>query len=195
MNGPRRKRLRRDARLAAAVAWLRSVPNVRVRHYAKWFGVDKYTAHDELVRLGVAIAPGDRHWAVRPPTVPRRRPPDDDRDDPPPGFIEWCGELYLDVGFTAGGAPFGPTFDQMEELVWESALVGAIPEVQTDEGWPDEERSWTDADRPDGEWSDEAWPVDDRVDDAPSSGGIRPPHKRLAGLVLLRPRVLLQWQA
>jgi hypothetical protein len=67
--------------------------------------------------------------AVRPPPVPRRPRPS---PDPPPsdgsGWVEVGGTFMLPVGYTEGGAPFGPTFDDLEpeerevvlaELGWE----------------------------------------------------------------------------
>lgn len=54
--GPRRKRMRRSARLQAAVAWRSSYRGKNlVRGYARWFGVDLVCAILELRMLGVAI--------------------------------------------------------------------------------------------------------------------------------------------
>ena len=49
-HGPRRHRLRRPARLASARDWMASGARVAIRTYAKWFGLDRYTAYDELMR-------------------------------------------------------------------------------------------------------------------------------------------------
>jgi hypothetical protein len=54
--GPRRKRMRRPARLQAAVKWRAGYGgNHIVRGYARWFGVDLLCAMVELRMLGVAI--------------------------------------------------------------------------------------------------------------------------------------------
>jgi hypothetical protein len=54
--GPRRKRMRRPARLQAAVKWRSGYGGKNiVRSYARWFGVDLVCAIVELRMLGVAI--------------------------------------------------------------------------------------------------------------------------------------------
>lgn len=54
--GPRRKRMRRAARLQAAVKWRAGYGGKHiVRGYARWFGVDLLCAIVELRTLGVAI--------------------------------------------------------------------------------------------------------------------------------------------
>lgn len=54
--GPRRKRMRRPARLQAAVKWRSGYGGKNiVRGYARWFGVDLVCAMVELRMLGVAI--------------------------------------------------------------------------------------------------------------------------------------------
>ena len=56
--GPRRKRMRRPARLMAAVAWRSGYGGKNlVRGYARWFGVDLICAITELRMLGVAVDP------------------------------------------------------------------------------------------------------------------------------------------
>lgn len=57
--GPRRKRMRRPARLQAAVHWRSGYGGKNiVRGYARWFGVDLLCAIVELRMLGVAIDAG-----------------------------------------------------------------------------------------------------------------------------------------
>lgn len=56
--GPRRKRMRRQARLMAAVKWRSGYGGKNiVRGYARWFGVDLICAITELRMLGVAVDP------------------------------------------------------------------------------------------------------------------------------------------
>lgn len=56
--GPRRKRMRRPARLMAAVKWRSGYGGKNfVRGYARWFGVDLICAITELRMLGVAVDP------------------------------------------------------------------------------------------------------------------------------------------
>jgi hypothetical protein len=57
--GPRRKRMRRPARLQAAIKWRSSYGGKNiVRGYARWFGVDLLCAIAELRMVGVVIDPG-----------------------------------------------------------------------------------------------------------------------------------------
>lgn len=54
--GPRRKRMRRPARLQTAVKWRTGYGGKNiVRGYARWFGVDLVCAIVELRMLGVAV--------------------------------------------------------------------------------------------------------------------------------------------
>lgn len=56
--GPRRKRMRRPARLMAAVKWRAGYGGKNiVRGYARWFGVDLICAIIELRMLGVTVDP------------------------------------------------------------------------------------------------------------------------------------------
>jgi len=56
--GPRRKRMRRPARLLAAVKWRAGYGGKNIVHgYARWFGVDLICAITELRMLGVAVDP------------------------------------------------------------------------------------------------------------------------------------------
>ena len=68
-HGPRQHRLRRPARLASARDWMASGAQVTIQTYAKRFGLDRYTAYDELTMLGVPLSSGDLQWATRPPSV------------------------------------------------------------------------------------------------------------------------------
>jgi hypothetical protein len=43
---------------------------VTVNAFARRYGVDRYTAHDDLVAIGFPVAPEDVRWAVRPPANP-----------------------------------------------------------------------------------------------------------------------------
>ena len=118
----RRHRLRRPARLDSARAWLASGATVTLRGYARRYGVDRYTAYDELTMLEVDLPAGDEQWSKRPPPVPRRARRDrDDGHEPDPtgdlpeGWMSWGGELLFVAGFTSGGAPFGMRVDEFPE--------------------------------------------------------------------------------
>lgn len=69
---PDQPRMWTQARRAEARDWIRSGARVSIRKYRKRYGVDQYTAYDDLRALGVALTPGDEQWAVRPaPGRPR----------------------------------------------------------------------------------------------------------------------------
>jgi predicted DNA-binding transcriptional regulator YafY len=75
-----RHRMRKQARRTDARNWIRSGATVSIRTYRKRYGVDGYTAYDDLHALGVPLTPGDEQWAVRPGIVPKRRE-EPDMDD------------------------------------------------------------------------------------------------------------------
>jgi hypothetical protein len=130
MPQPRLHRMRRPARLASARSWLDSGGEATVRAYARRYGVDRYTAYDELTMLGVTLPAKDEQWSVRPPPVPKRpkrsrrqkQEPEVVDDGLPSDWMEWGGELMFVAGFTSGGAPYGiriedfPPEDLPEEL-------------------------------------------------------------------------------
>jgi hypothetical protein len=76
-----------------------------VSAYAKRYGVDRYTAYDDLTALGYALPASASRWANRPSADPGRRARRcvvDQADD------EWWimdGRLFFAVGYTPGGAP------------------------------------------------------------------------------------------
>ncbi len=67
MPQPRRHRMRRPTRLDSARSWLQSGADATVRTYARRYGVDRYTAYDELQLLGVPLAAKDERWSVPTP--------------------------------------------------------------------------------------------------------------------------------
>ena len=116
---PRRHRMRKPVRLASARDWVRSGAQVTVGTYAKRYGVDRYTAYDELTAIGFALPATASRWARRPPPVPRKkRRRTDELDDTrfaDPAWV-WVGDRrMLVVGYTAGGAPFGVSEDELED--------------------------------------------------------------------------------
>ncbi|WP_238011556.1 hypothetical protein KZZ52_33600 [Dactylosporangium sp. AC04546] len=75
--------------------------------YAERYGVDKYTAYDDLTALGFALPNSARQWAQRSPatrgrTVERATLPVHDE-----WWIVLDGRLFFAAGYTAGGAPHG----------------------------------------------------------------------------------------
>ena len=110
---PRRHRMRRQQRRASAREWVRSGAAITVKSYAKRYGVDRYTAYDDLAMLGVALPASAQRWAQRPPSTPRPMA----RHDPGPVDNSWImldGRPFFIAGFTSGGVPYGIYDDEME---------------------------------------------------------------------------------
>jgi len=104
-----RQRQRRDS----AREWIRSGAAITVKSYARRYGVDRYTAYDDLTALGFALPDSARHWARRPPAIPRgcAERGDDYVDDE--WWIMLDGRLFFVAGYTSGGAPYGMFADEM----------------------------------------------------------------------------------
>lgn len=104
--------MRRNQRRDSAREWISSGAAVTVRTYTRRYGVDRYTAYDDLTALGVTLPASARQWPQRPAAVPRSKIV----DDVPPGETGWIaieGRSFFVVGFTPGGVPCG-VFDDDE---------------------------------------------------------------------------------
>jgi hypothetical protein len=117
---PRRHRMRKQARRESARSWIRSGARVTVKTYAKWYGVDRYTAYEDLTAIGFSLPADAERWARRPPATPRRdrRRTEDVEDE---WFAEpdwaWVGDRRMFVvGYTSGGAPFGCYEDEFDDV-------------------------------------------------------------------------------
>lgn len=107
--------MRKEQRRNSARHWVRSNPTVTVGDYARRYGVDRYTAYEELTAIGFALPATARRWSTRPPAVPRLR-----KAPPAPVFephndlwIMLDGRRYFVAGYTSGGAPYGVFVDEM----------------------------------------------------------------------------------
>ena len=109
---PRRHRMRRQARRESARAWVASGAPVSVKAYARRYGVDRYTAREDLIAIDFPIAPGDNRWAVRPAQTPKQ--PSAESADLHEDWI-WIGDRCMFVvGYTPGGAPYGWVDDGLD---------------------------------------------------------------------------------
>jgi len=103
------QRQRRDS----ARDWIRSGAVVSVKTYARRYGVDRYTAYDDLTALGFPLPTAAQQWSQRPAAAPGRR-----KDRAVPGEDEpWVmvdGRSFFVVGYTSGGAPYGMFEDEMQ---------------------------------------------------------------------------------
>jgi hypothetical protein len=94
----------------------RSGAAVSVKAYAKRYGVDRYTAYDDLTALGFALPASAQQWARRPPATARRRA--EHRADPVEHepWIMLDGRSFFVVGYTSGGAPYGMFDDEIDQF-------------------------------------------------------------------------------
>jgi hypothetical protein len=105
--------MRQWQRRDSAREWIRIGTTVTVKSYIKRYGVDRYTAYEDLTALGFALPDSARQWAQRPPATPRRtaeRGADQVDDE---WWIMLDGRLFFVVGYTSGGAPYGTFADEM----------------------------------------------------------------------------------
>ena len=108
--------MRKQARRDSAREWVRSGARVTVKAFANLYGVDRYTAYEDLTAIGAPLAASAERWAQRPPAVPRkRRRCTDEFDDVDPDWIWVDGRRIFVVDYTAGGAPFGCYEDEFED--------------------------------------------------------------------------------
>jgi len=84
-----------------------------VKSYAKRYGVDRYTAYDDLTALGFALPDSAQQWAQRPPATPRRAVERGVNQVDDESWIMLDGRSFFVAGYTSGGAPYGMFADEM----------------------------------------------------------------------------------
>lgn len=108
-----RQRQRRDS----AREWIRTGVKITIVGYAKRYGVDRYTAYQDLTALGVVMPDSAQQWAQRPPAPPTgtaKRNADLDADYlDDPSWIILDGRMFFVAGYTSGSAPYGMFADEM----------------------------------------------------------------------------------
>ena len=120
-NTPRRKSFRRDQRLQAAKNWLPTYEGKNVfRGYRKRYGVDWPTALRELEMLGVEVTPAYREQVLR--TMQEQAEARKRKRLEKAAELEGASGIEQDeyfayiIGYTSGGAPYGITWEEWEEL-------------------------------------------------------------------------------
>ena len=97
-------------------------PAARARRAKKSrYGVDRYTAYEDLTAIGFPLPDSARQRAHRPPPQPRPRRSANSRallDD----WIIIDGRPYFVAGYTPGGAPYGVYLEEMDD----DCLTGII---------------------------------------------------------------------
>jgi hypothetical protein len=107
--------MRQRQRRASAHEWIRHGATVTVRAYARRYGVDCYTAYDDLTALGITLPASAQRWAHRPCPTPRHATVEENGFSDDPGWIMVEGRSMFVVGYTPGGVPYG-VFD--DEVPW-----------------------------------------------------------------------------
>ena len=118
--GPKRKRMKREARLQSAKSWLRDYDGKNVvKSYSKWFAVDPVCAMKELELLGLRFTEKEKKniqkrqedrirqkQLLKERRLQKKTEREMEEYDEGFGFIE---------DFTDGGVPFGLTYDELEK--------------------------------------------------------------------------------
>lgn len=131
-NTPRRKRFKREQRLESARSWLPTYEGKNIfRGYRKRYGVDWPTALRELEMLGMEVDPAYREQVLR--TVQeqaeakKRTRLDKAAELESLVHVDQDDHFAFIVGYTPGGAPYGITWKEWEEL---------------DDSEPEEDTAW-----------------------------------------------------
>ena len=121
---PRRKRMKRQARLQSARAWLEQYQGEKVAAaYRKRYGVDWACTFKELEMLGVELDPEyvkSVLQTVEGQAEAQQRKKAQQEGDLEAGLIEQDENFAFIVGYTPGGAPYGITWEEWEALDYES---------------------------------------------------------------------------
>lgn len=118
-NIPRRKRMTREQRLQSAKSTdflSKHMAKDMVRHYARWYGVDLLCAIAELRQLGLEISP-EREDAAKISLQNRLEQKRKSQEESFSADISCDSDetFAFIAGYTSGGAPYGVTWDEMED--------------------------------------------------------------------------------
>lgn len=122
-HGPRRKRMRKPARLesARATGWVENYTGKNiVRGYCNWYGVDEMAAVIELRELGVPI-PAERETALRKKAATRsvtaagRKQRKQKERDWIEEYPDSDDTFAFIAGYTPAGFPYGTTWEELGE--------------------------------------------------------------------------------
>jgi hypothetical protein len=128
---PHRHRMRQQHRRESARGWIASGATVTIKTYARRYGVDHYTAYEDLTALGYPLPASAQHWAQRPPPTPRTRPRRKTATDTSPLDSHWImmdGRPYFVAGYTSGGVPYGIFEDEMHDLDLAPDGLSSLPD-------------------------------------------------------------------
>jgi hypothetical protein len=121
--GPKRKRMSRSSRLQSLKVkeWVNNYNGKNIiKSYSKWYGVDLICAMKELELLGYSILEGTKEKtrkAVRDRAYQKKlKEKRKQKKEMLLDVFESDETFAFIVGYTAGGAPYGVTHEEMEEL-------------------------------------------------------------------------------
>lgn len=106
--------MRGQARRESARAWIASGAIVTIKTCARRYGVDRYTAYEDLTAIGFPLPDSAQRWAHRPAPQPRQRRSATPRALPGDDWIMIDGRPYFVAGYTPGGVPYGIYLDEMD---------------------------------------------------------------------------------
>ena len=116
---PKRKRLKRPARLIMASEWIKGYNGKNlISGYAKWFGVDKICAMNELKIIGVTISEAMEKQVLASvkARIEQKRIMKEKRNFVDDKDIDSDENFAYIAGYTSGGAPYGLTHEEMRRI-------------------------------------------------------------------------------
>lgn len=122
-NIPKRKRLKKQARLNSAMSWIEKYDgNNIIAGYAKWFGVDKISAINELKAIGVVIPDSleNQIIASHKDRLEKKRIIQEKKENAETTFIESDDNFGFIAGYTSGGFPYGLTHEEFDRIKLEN---------------------------------------------------------------------------
>ena len=129
---PRRHRMRRQARRESSRAWIASGATVSIKTYARRYGVDRYTAYEDLTAIGFALPDSARRWAHRAPPQPRPRHSAIPRALLDDDWIMIDGRPYFIAGYTPGRVPYGIYLDETDDDCLTGMITPGRPDKLSD---------------------------------------------------------------
>jgi len=121
-NTPKRKRLKKPERLNVAKSWIKTYNGKRIiSGYAKWFGVDKICAINELKSIGVVIPEIlekqiiNSHQLLLEQKNEKREKRNS--EDAAVFLLDSDENFTFIVGYTSNGFPFGSTREEFNQEI------------------------------------------------------------------------------
>ncbi len=112
---PKKKRLKRPARLEKAKQWVKTYSGKRIVYgYAKNFGVDKLCAVKELRMIGIEISEQYEKQLIHSLSLMQKQK-QLKKEQRSEALNTFDDEFAFIAGYTSGGFPYGITYLEMEQ--------------------------------------------------------------------------------